>query len=40
MEADFEPGLVARGWDVLHTSAKNGEGVEEAFARLTDKMLR
>jgi hypothetical protein len=29
---------VARGWDVLHTSAKTGEGVEEAFSKLTAKM--
>ena len=39
LDAEFEQGLVARGWDVLHTSAKSGEGVEEAFAKLTEKML-
>jgi small GTP-binding protein len=39
LEAEFEESLVARGWDVLHTSAKSGEGVEEAFAKLTEKML-
>ena len=39
LEAEFEQGLIARGWDVLHTSAKSGEGVEEAFAKLTEKML-
>jgi small GTP-binding protein len=39
LEAEFEEGLVARGWDLLHTSAKSGEGVEEAFAKLTEKML-
>jgi putative ribosome biogenesis GTPase RsgA len=38
-DAEFEQGLVARGWDVLHTSAKSGEGVEAAFAKLTEKML-
>jgi hypothetical protein len=39
LEAEFEEGVVARGWDVLHTSAKSGEGVEEAFVKLTEKML-
>jgi small GTP-binding protein len=39
LEAEFEEGLVARGWDLLHTSAKSGEGVEEAFVKLTEKML-
>jgi small GTP-binding protein len=39
LEAEFEESLVARGWDLLHTSAKSGEGVEEAFAKLTEKML-
>jgi small GTP-binding protein len=27
------------GWDVLETSAKTGQGVEEAFLRLTRKVL-
>lgn len=31
--------LAARGWKVLHTSAKTGEGVEQAFARLAHDML-
>src|SRR5271165_2740455 len=31
VEPAWQDGLVARGWDVLHTSAKTGEGVEEAF---------
>jgi len=39
METGWQEGLVARGWDVLHTSAKTGEGVEEAFSKLTAKML-
>jgi small GTP-binding protein len=39
MEAGWQEGLAARGWDVLHTSAKTGEGVEEAFSKLTVKML-
>lgn len=32
--------LVAKSWTVLRSSAKTGEGVEEAFAQLTGKMLR
>jgi small GTP-binding protein len=39
LEAEFAESLVARGWCVLHTSAKSGEGVAEAFAKLTEKML-
>jgi small GTP-binding protein len=39
LEPGWQDGLVARGWDVLHTSAKTGEGVEEAFGKLTAKML-
>jgi small GTP-binding protein len=31
--------LTARGWEILHTSAKTGEGVEAAFQRLAEKML-
>jgi small GTP-binding protein len=31
--------LAARGWEILHTSAKTGEGVEAAFQRLAEKML-
>jgi small GTP-binding protein len=31
--------LAARGWEILHTSAKTGEGVEAAFLRLAEKML-
>jgi small GTP-binding protein len=31
--------LAARGWEIVHTSAKTGEGVEVAFQRLTEKML-
>jgi small GTP-binding protein len=38
LEPGWQEGLVARGWDVLHTSAKTGEGVEEAFSKLTAKM--
>jgi small GTP-binding protein len=32
-------GLTARGWNILRSSAKTGEGVEEAFTQLTAKML-
>src|SRR5271155_3762178 len=39
MEPAWHEGLVARGWDIFYTSAKTGEGVEEAFGKLTDKML-
>jgi small GTP-binding protein len=31
--------LAARGWEILHTSAKTGEGVEAAFQRLAEQML-
>ncbi len=31
--------LSARGWRILHTSAKTGDAVETAFSILTDSML-
>jgi small GTP-binding protein len=31
--------LSARGWTTLRTSAKSGEGVEDAFQKLTEQML-
>ena len=31
--------LSAAGWEILETSAKSGQHVEEAFATLTDRML-
>jgi small GTP-binding protein len=31
--------LTARGWTILRSSAKTGEGVEESFAQLAWKML-
>lgn len=31
--------LIANGWIVIKTSAKNGLGVEETFAKLAQKML-
>ncbi len=39
IEADSERNLVDRGWMVLRTSAKTGEGVEEAFHGLAQAML-
>lgn len=38
IEADAETVLEQRGWQVLRTSAKTGEGVEEAFMRLAADM--
>lgn len=38
IEADAETALEQRGWQVLRTSAKTGEGVEEAFMRLAADM--
>lgn len=31
--------LSQSGWSILHTSAKSGEGVEEAFSQLTAQMM-
>lgn len=39
IEADSERNLVDRGWMVLRTSAKTGEGVEAAFYGLAQAML-
>lgn len=39
LAADFEERLGAAGWSVRRTSAKTGEGVEEAFLELTRRML-
>lgn len=45
LEAEWEispeevQGLEADGWTVLRTSAKTGEGVEEAFLGLAERML-
>jgi small GTP-binding protein len=40
---ELDPGLqsqlTARGWTILRSSAKTGEGVEESFAQLAWKML-
>lgn len=37
-DSDLEP-LRGQGWTILYTSAKTGEGVEEAFALLAGRML-
>jgi small GTP-binding protein len=39
LDAEAEAQLQAKKWTVLHSSAKTGEGVEEAFAELARKML-
>lgn len=36
---ESEADLAARGWNMIRTSAKTGEGVEEAFLRLARVML-
>jgi small GTP-binding protein len=35
----FEAEMAAKNWSVLHSSAKTGEGVEEAFSLLAKKIL-
>jgi small GTP-binding protein len=39
IEADREAALASSGWTVLHTSAKTGESVDEAFTKLGAAML-
>jgi small GTP-binding protein len=39
LEAALEERTVMKNWNILRTSAKTGEGVEEAFAKLTHAML-
>jgi len=39
-DATLEAQLVAKNWTILRSSAKTGEGVNEAFTSLTGKMLR
>jgi|SRR5208282_1367097 len=36
---EMEQDLVGRGWEPVHSSAKTGEGVEEAFQALARAML-
>jgi small GTP-binding protein len=38
-DAETEERLAARNWVILRSSAKTGEGVEEAFSRLAGKIL-
>ena len=38
-DATLEAQLAAKNWTILRSSAKTGEGVNEAFASLTGKML-
>ncbi len=39
LDPALEMQLTAQKWSILRTSAKTGEGVEEAFSELTGKML-
>jgi small GTP-binding protein len=39
LEPALESQLAAKGWSILRSSAKTGEGVEESFSLLTRKML-
>ena len=39
VESERESALAADGWTVLRTSAKTGEGVEEAFQQLAQRMI-
>ena len=39
VDAGMKAQLAAKGWDVMRTSAKNGDNVEAAFRKLTEKML-
>jgi len=40
IDSEAEAKLRSRRWTVLRASAKNGDGVEEAFMELTRKMMR
>jgi small GTP-binding protein len=39
IDSTRESELTAAGWNILHTSAKTGDSVEEVFAKLTAAML-
>jgi len=39
LDPELESQLAAQGWNILHSSAKTGEGVEESFSLLARKML-
>lgn len=38
--ADAVPALAAEGWVVIETSARSGQGVEEAFVSLAQRLVR
>ena len=39
LDSAIESQMAAQGWSILRSSAKTGEGVEESFSLLTQKML-
>ena len=39
VDTELEARLVAKGWTILRSSAKTGEGVDEAFCQLTRKIV-
>jgi small GTP-binding protein len=39
LDSAIESQMAAKGWSILRSSAKTGEGVEESFSLLTRKML-
>lgn len=39
LDSALESQLAVQGWSILRSSAKTGEGVEESFSLLTQKML-
>jgi signal recognition particle receptor subunit beta len=39
LEGTLEAQMTAKNWSVLRSSAKTGQGVEEAFSLLAQKML-
>jgi small GTP-binding protein len=39
VDPQLESRLAAKGWTILHSSAKTGEGVDEAFSQLARKIM-
>jgi hypothetical protein len=39
LDAELESRFVAKNWTILRSSAKTGEGVDEAFSQLTRKIV-
>ncbi len=39
LDAEMETRLTEKQWTILRSSAKTGEGVDEAFAQLTRKIM-